>query len=280
MINPDDLRYFIELAKTQHVTRASERLGISQPALSHCINRLEEEMGCELFIRSKKGITLNSNGKKLFQASENLLREWQGLKQSITDENTLPNGIVHVGCHTAVAQYTLPKFLDQFLNKNQGIEIKLNHGLSRHLTEAVITQTLDAAIVVNPVENLDLVIKPLCTDEVTLWKAKTCTNPDVLIIEPQLLQSRDILKKLEKKGIHFKRHIESSSLEVIANLIVHGAGFGIAPTRVMQTFSEKNIDRIKDAPVVKDQICLIFRPEFKKLKRGQVFIDAVTSTTF
>ena len=280
MINPDDLKYFIELAKTQHVTRASERLGISQPALSHCINRLEDEMGCELFIRSKKGITLNSSGKKLFQASENLLREWVSLKKAVTDENTLPQGIIHIGCHTAVAQYTLTKFLDQFLKQYPDIEVKLNHGLSRHMTESVISQNLDVAIVVNPVENLDLIIKPLCTDEVTLWKAKNCQNPDVLIVEPQLLQSQDILKKLEKKGIYFKRQVESSSLEVIANLIVHGVGYGIAPTRVMQTFSDKNIDRIKDAPVLKDQICLIYRPEFRKLKRGQAFIETVAGMKF
>lgn len=280
MINSDDLKYFIEIAKTQHVTRASERLGVSQPALSHCINRLETEMGCELFIRSKKGITLNSSGKKLFLATENLLREWEGLKKAVTDENTLAQGIIHVGCHTAVAQYTIIKFLDQFLKNYPDIEVKLNHGLSRHMTESVITHNLDAAIVVNPVENLDLIIKPLCTDEVTLWKSKNCQNPDVLIVEPQLLQSQDILKKLEKKGIRFKRHIESSSLEVIANLIVHGAGYGIAPTRVMQTFSEKNIDRIKDAPVFKDQICLIFRPEFRKLKRGMAFIETVSEVKF
>lgn len=144
MINADDLRYFIELAKTLHVTRASERLGVSQPALSHCINRLETEKGRELFIRSKKGVTLNASGLKLYQASANLLKEW---------------------------------------------------------------------------ENLDV-------------------------------------------------------------LIVHGAGYGIAPTRIMQTFSDKNIDRIKDAPVFKDQICLIYRPEFRKLKHGQPWIDTIMGTTF
>ena len=280
MINSDDLKYFIELAKTQHVTRASERLGISQPALSHCINRLETEMGCDLFIRSKKGVTLNANGQRLFQSSENLLKEWENLKKSVTDENTQPQGIIHFGCHTAVAQYTLPLFLEKFLREFKDIEIKLDHGLSRHMTESVISQKLDCAIVVNPVENLDLVIKPLCTDEVTLWKSKNCQNSDVLIVEPQLLQSQDILKKLEKKGIRFKRHVESSSLEVMANLIVHGAGYGIAPTRIMQTFSDKNIDRIKDAPVFKDQICLIYRPEFRKLKRGQAWIETIMGTAF
>lgn len=280
MINSDDLKYFIELAKTQHVTRAAQRLGISQPALSHCLNRLEDEMGCELFIRSKKGVLLNTSGQKLFQASENLLREWEGLKKAVTDENIRPQGVIHVGCHTAVAQYTVTQFLDQFLKTYPEIQIKFTHGLSRHMTESVITQNLDVAIVVNPVENLDLVIKHLCTDEVTLWKAKNCQNPDVLIVEPQLLQSQDILKKLEKKGITFKRQIESSSLEVVANLIVHGAGYGIAPTRVMQTFSEKNVDRIKDAPVFKDQICLVYRPEFRKLKRGQVFIETVSGQKF
>jgi LysR family transcriptional regulator, cell division regulator len=280
MVKADDLKYFIELAKTLHVTRAAERLGISQPALSHCITRLETEMGCQLFNRSKKGVTLNSSGKKLFKASENLLRDWENLKKVITDENTQPQGRINFGSHTAVTQFTVPLFLERFLRLYPDIEIKLSHGLSRHMTEAVISQKLDCAIVVNPVENLDLIIKPLCTDEVTLWKSKNCQNSDVLIIEPELLQSQDILKRLEKKGIRFKRHIESSSLEIIANLIVHGVGYGIAPTRIMKTFSNNNIDRIKDAPVFKDQICLVHRPEFRKIKRGQVWIDSILETTF
>lgn len=279
MINQTDLKYFLELSQTLHLTRASERLGITQPALSHCVKRLEADLNCQLFLRSKKGVQLTAAGLKLKQSASSMIQQWENLKQHISDDIETPRGIIKLGCHSAVAQYMLPTLLRSFLKKNPGIEIQLTHGLSRHMTEQVVSSVLDVAFAVNPVAHPDLIIKEICRDEVCLWRAKNCQNDDVLIIEPSLLQTQDILQKLNKKGFHFKRIIESASLEVIARLVAEGVGCGIVPERVLQSYESQSYEKIKAAPQFSDRICLVYKQEFRKVKRGQIFIESVMANS-
>ncbi len=280
MINQTDLKYFIELAKTQHVSRSAERLGVTQPTLSHCMKRLETELGTTLFLRSKKGIQLTAAGLRLQKSANELVLMWSEVLKSAKDEVDQVKGTIRLGCHTAVAQYALPPLLPTFLKKYPEIHFALSHGLSRHMTEMVVSSQLDLAIVVNPISHLDLVIKPLATDRVTIWKSRNCENLDVLIVEPSLLQSQNLLGKVNKKNKIFDRIVESSSLEVIAQLVNHGAGCGILPERVMKAFCDKNVIQMKDAPEFNDYICLVYRPEFRKIQRGQVIIDFITQNKF
>lgn len=279
MINQTDLKYFLELSNTLHLTRASERLGITQPALSHCLKRLENDLGQDLFIRSKKGVSLTAAGTRLKASAQEMIQQWENLKQNILNDIENPQGVIRLGCHSAVAQYILPPFFGTFLKKYPSIEVQLTHGLSRHMTEQVVSSNLDIAFAVNPVAHPDLIIKEIARDEVCLWKAKKCQNSDVLIIEPSLLQTQDIMQKLNQKGFHFKRVIESASLEVIANLTAHGIGCGIVPERVLQIFDPQSYEKIKGAPQFSDKICLVYKQEFRKLKRGQVFIEEVINGT-
>jgi LysR family transcriptional regulator, cell division regulator len=278
MINQIDIKYFIEVAKTGHLTRASERLGITQPALSHCLRRIEDELKASLFVRSKKGMTLTRSGELLLQSSQNLIQSWDDIFKSIQSESAEAKGLIKFGSHSAVAQYTLPLFLGQFLKSYPKIHIELNHGLSRHMTEHVVSSQLDVAIAVNPVAHPDLIIKEIYKDEVSLWRSKKCLNRDVLITEPNLLQTQDIISKMNKRGFEFQRTIESPSLEVIANLVSHGVGCGILPERVLKAFDIHKYEKIKDSPVFSDRVCLVYKSEFRKTERGRVFIDAVINS--
>lgn len=275
MFHPDDLKYFMEISKTLHLTRAAERLGVTQPTLSHCLNRMEHSIGTSLFLRSKKGMTLTPAGQRLADESAHLLEHWESVLQSVKNEITAPQGTIRLGCHTAVAQYMLPRFLGDFLNQYPLIRIQLQHGLSRHLAEEVISGKLDLSFVVNPVRHPDLVIKELEKDIVTVWKAKNCKNLETLFVEPQLLQSQNLLSQLSKKGIHFSRVLESSSLEVIANLVAHGIGCGILPERVIRAFESEKVVQWKDAPEFEDKICLIYKPELKTTERGRVLLNRI-----
>ncbi len=275
MISSTEIKYFIELAKTKHVTRASERLGVSQPTLSHCLKRIEEEVGAQLFIRSKKGVELTAAGKRFYDGALELQEQWSHVVQSVQDELDLPKGLIKLGCHTAVASYTLPAFLPKLTNLYPNIRLQLQHGLSRHMTEDVISSRLDVALAVNPTPNDDLIIKEVCRDMMTLWCPKANRKSKTLLLDPNLLQSQEILKKLGKWGSVFNNHIESSSLEVIAQLLGAGVGYAILPKRLVDSISAGDIEMVKNAPIVHDRVCLIFKSEFRKTKRGRTFIDLV-----
>lgn len=276
MINQTDLKYFLELSRTLHVSRAAERLGITQPALSHCLKRIEEATKLSLFVRTKKGLYLTDAGQRLAEQTESLIQKWDDVLLSAQNEVQKVAGLIRFGCHSAVAQYTLPLFLAEFLRTYPELSLQLSHGLSRHMAEDVISQKLDAAFVVNPVAHLDLIIKEISRDRVTVWRSKNCLNRDVLIVEPSLLQTQDLHRKLQKKNIHFSRIIESSSLEVIAQLVINGVGCGILPERVVKAFGEHQIQSVKDAPEFNDRMCLVYKSEFRKSRRGQAFIESVS----
>ena len=277
MIAPQDLKYFLELARTLHLTRASERLAVSQPTLSHSLKRLEADLSAELFVRTKKGLRLTPAGERLKEAASDLQMRYDDLVSSVQNDLHGEQGLIRVGCHTAVAQFVLKEFLPDFLNKYPRINVHLTHGLSRHMTEQVVSENLDVAFAVNPYEHPDLIIRELFEDEVTIWKAKSCKNNDVLFADTHLVQSQEILAKFQKRFGRYQRLIESGSLEVIANLVAGGAGHGVLPERVIRLHENARVERLKEAPIFRDKICVVYKSNFRKLKRGELFLEEVKS---
>lgn len=280
MISPQEIRYFVEIARTCNLSRASERLGVTQPTLTHALNRLENELDVKLFHRNKQGVQLSAAGEKFLSSSLLLLETWDKTVTSVKNTKMKAEGRLKVGCHPSVARYTLPAFLKSLLLENEGIEISFVHDLSRYISEQVISWKLDFGIVVNPPSHPDLIIKEICKDTVGLWVKKGLENSDVLICDPELLQVRNITDKLKKKGMNFKRFINSSNLEVIATLVASGCGIGILPERVMKSNQSADVRPIMDAPIFKDRVCLIYRVGTQDSLVAKKFIKAVTDARY
>jgi DNA-binding transcriptional LysR family regulator len=268
-----DLDYFVEVFKTQNLARAAERLGVTQPSLSLSLKRLENNIGVELFIRSKKGVVPNIAAKKLYSKVEELKRVWGELKNEATQSETEVSGRIRVGCHPSVGLYTLPFVTPKILKEHPGLEIQFFHDLSRKVTERVISMDVDLGIVINPVSHPDLVIKKLERDLVGLFYNPKCKdNRDVLIFEPDLLQAQSIVKKLAGE---YKRQLHSSNLEVIRSLTEAGAGVGVLPTRVAEQ-SHSALQRVTNSPTFQDEIALVYRVEKKSQRSLQVLVETLT----
>ena len=97
--SPTELSYFLEIVLTKNISRASERLGITQPSLSLAIKRLESDVGCELLLRSKTGVALTKAGQRFSQSAKKLLQEWECVHQSIKKEETEITGQYRLGAH-------------------------------------------------------------------------------------------------------------------------------------------------------------------------------------
>lgn len=269
--SPTDLEYFVEVFKTQNLARAAERLGVTQPSLSLSLKRLEHNVGVSLFVRSKKGVTPNAAAKRLFAKVEELNRSWYELKNEATQSEQEVTGRLRIGCHPSVALYSFPYVLRKILKDYPRLEIQFLHDLSRKVTERVISLDVDMGLVINPVAHPDLIIKKLEKDQVSFFfNPQFKDNRDVLISDPDLLQSQHLVKKLS----HFPRQIHSSNLEVVRSLTESGAGVGILPTRVAEQ-SIKTLQRLSGAPTFQDEIALIYRVEKKNHRSLQVVAEAL-----
>ena len=101
--NLNNYKIFYEVAKCKNITKASNNLYISQPAISQVIKKLEEDLDCILFVRSKKGMELTSIGEKIFTQVESSLNGLNTISELISKEKGLLIGELNIGSGSNIA---------------------------------------------------------------------------------------------------------------------------------------------------------------------------------
>jgi DNA-binding transcriptional LysR family regulator len=278
LASPNDLYYFNEVCHTLNFSRASERLGISQPSLSQAMKRLETLIGTSLFIRIKTGVKLTKAGYQLHSHTNSLISLWERVKAESLASCQEVQGRINFGCHSAVATDVLPLVLPDFVATYPHLEIVLLHDLSRKIFEGIVNLSIDIGIIVNPLRHPGLILQKLYDDEVCFWQAadfKWSHEEGVLIIcDPHLIQTQSMLTQLRQKGITNFRTLTSGSLEVISSLIASGTGIGILPGSAAKLVKPELI-KIANMPTYQDELFLVYRPEQRNLMALKVLIKAI-----
>ncbi len=281
LASPTELYYFNEVCHTLNFSRASERLGISQPSLSQAIKRLETFIGTPLFLRVKTGVKLTKAGCQLHAHTNALLTLWERVKAESLASCQEVQGSLTLGCHPTVARYILPLLLPDFVAAYPHLEMTLVHDLSRKIVEGVINLSIDIGIVVNPVRHPGIILKKLYDDEVSFWQASnyqwSFEACGTIICDPALMQTQQLLATLREQGQSNYRLLTSSNLDVIASLVASGTGIGILPHSVVKMV-QTTLKPVSNMPCYQDEIYLAYRPEQRDIMALKVLIKAITRT--
>ena len=266
-----DILNFVETSSSSTIIQSAKKLGISQPALSESIKRLETDLGYVLFYRSRSGIQLTPSGKLFLRKAHKAIQAFNELDITVEPENIFSGRVVIIGCHPTVAQYSIPKALSYLKSKAPDFKIELRHDLSRNIQAEIQRGHIDIGIVINPAEVPDLVIQKLAIDTVGVWTAKNNEKLDTVICNPNLFQTQSILKKWKDKP---QKIITTDSLELICRLVAEKMGLGILPERAVKISGFPLIHQ-STLPTYKDEICLVFRPEFGKIPAEKITAEAL-----
>ncbi|NRA66913.1 MAG: LysR family transcriptional regulator [Pseudobacteriovorax sp.] len=264
--NIHDMRYFLEIAATGSLTRAAERIGISQPGISGSLTRLESACEAKLVHRQNTGITLTKAGDAFLREAKKILLHVDQLKRVARIAADIPTGTIRIGSHPALASRFFPTMLTEIYETYPDVSLELEHGLSRHLTDMVLAGELDFALVVNAVDSSSLAKLELEQDVIAVWSsgegAEQRPESDTILYDPSMLQSREILKKLEKDlGRTFKRRLCSGHLDLIADLAQKGVGYAILPRSVSGPRGLVKVDATW--PIYLDQIDFVYRKDLQ-----------------
>lgn len=145
-INLELYRIFYVVAKNNHMTKASEELFISQPAISQAIKKLENQIGGTLFLRSNKGMELTEEGKMLYEHIKGALELIDNAENEFTSFKDLSKGEIKIGCSTTLTKLILLDALKDFHTDYPNINIKIENNLTSHLINELKLGKLDFVI--------------------------------------------------------------------------------------------------------------------------------------
>jgi len=144
------LQCFIAVAEEGGFKRATARLGMTQPALSYQIKRLEEELGVQVFRRGPGGITPTEAGRTLLQQAHHVIAAVREAHQAVREVAGGVSGEIRIGAIKCVGQYFLPEVLKELRTKHPRVRPNLVYKDSDDLLDALLANTVDVAMVVDP----------------------------------------------------------------------------------------------------------------------------------
>ncbi len=139
-------KVFYVIAKNKHMTKASEELHISQPAISQSIKKLEDQLGGTLFLRSNKGMELTEEGKMFYNYVKGALELINNAENEFTSFKDLSKGEIKIGCSTTLTKLILMDSLKEFHKDYPNINIQITNDLTSNLIDSLKLGKLDFVI--------------------------------------------------------------------------------------------------------------------------------------
>lgn len=258
-INLELYRIFYTVAKNKHMTKASEELHISQPAISQSIKKLEDELGGTLFLRSNKGMELTSEGKMFFEYVKGALELINNAENEFTSFKDLSKGEIKIGISTTLTKLILLEPLKKFHLDYPNINISITNDLTSNLVNDLKLGKLDF-IVFNESNikesNLELLkLKELkqgfmynpafYSDDITSFKD---LNKYPLILQKTQSNSRKLLDYISlNNNVILKPKMEVVSQDLITEFVNIGLGIGF----VIIDLANKKFDNLKELHINK-----------------------------
>src|SRR3954447_2038379 len=154
------LTYFLAAAEHGSFSAAAHTLLMSQPSLSEQVRRLEAELGVPLFVRAGRGIELTEAGRLLQPHAERTLAEARAAAESVREVRTLTGGTVSFGFFSGAHHSLLGGLVEEFRRRHPQVRVRAIGQNSAEVADAVRDGTLEAGLVILPVEDRGLEVRP------------------------------------------------------------------------------------------------------------------------
>lgn len=174
------LRYFRAIARARHMTRAARVLGVTQPALSAALKKLEAEVGATLLDRTGRGVELTDAGRAFLRHAEEALAAAERGVASVRELAGLEVGSIRIGGGATVTTYLLPAIVSAIRKSYPGLRFYVRETGSGATAAAVVSGELDLGIVTLPVPAAlasELMQIPIVDDELRLIVPKKGIKP-------------------------------------------------------------------------------------------------------
>ncbi len=239
---------FYETALSSSFSTTAKKLYVSQSAISQCIHQLEQDLQVQLFIRTRKGVTLTKEGALLFEKIEPAILSVNQGEAILERLKHLESGVLTIAAGDSVATHFLLPYLEKFHALYPKIKIEMANSYSLRLMQLVKDGKADFAFINLPAEDEELCIKPcftihdifVCGSSFEPRKSypweEICNLP--LILLEKNSSSRHYVENLFKeKGLILTPQIELA----VHDLLIRFASINLGISCVVEEFSKDSL---------------------------------------
>jgi len=256
-VNLNSLRTFLYVATSNSFLDASNKLVVSQPAISKSIKNLEEQLNTSLFFRGNKGICLTPNGEILLKYVKEVFNTLQAAERMLVKENDTKSGTLVIGAQSHIVRYYLLSKLSKFKKDNPLVSIKIIDLSTRDLLEALEKHAVDFVIDSSPIETIynNTIVKPVAYLDTCFIKSnknsdkinnlKDLEKQNIILPLERSSLRKTLERELEEKNTHLVPTIEYETEELIIESVRNDMGVGyVVKNAVDYLVDEKLIDVI------------------------------------
>ncbi len=234
-------RVFYTVANCGNITRASEELHISQPAISKALKNLESQLGGQLFVRTKKGVVLTIEGKEFYGYIKQAIEYITSAENKFSELKNLESGCIKIGANSTIVKKFLLPYLKVFNEKFPKVDIQITTDLTSELLVKLRNGIFDLVFLnINDksyAQDLEIIkcqmihdcfvanekFKELKTRKLSL----NDLNDYPLIVQAKGSNTRAFLDYLvAQKKLSLKPHFELSSYSLVEDFTKEGFGIG------------------------------------------------------
>lgn len=293
-INLELYKVFYHVVKAGSISKASQELYISQPAVSQAIKKLESRLGGQLFTRAPKGIVLTPEGEVLFKYIE------QGYNMMMLAENKfleaikLDRGNIRIGASDMTLKYFLLPYLEEFHKKYPKVRIKVTNGPSPETIDYLKSGAIDFGVVSLPLNSDEAI------DIIEVMEIRDCfvasnrfcdlasrkvhvselVNYPVIMLEKNTSSRQYIDNYLSEHSVYLVPEFELATSDLIVQFACRGLGIAC----VVKNFAEESIKNGElfeidlEEKIPPRQICIIKLRNVPLTSAAKKFLELVLNS--
>ena len=239
------LKIFTTVADLGGMSKAAKELHITQPSISQAIAELEKYYGVKLFERLSQKIYLTKEGELMLSFSRHILDSFEQMEAAMNQ--AVEKSSLRIGCSVSVGTCLIEEILDEAKERIPQCQISVIVANSSEIEQLILTNEVDVGIVEGILKNKDLVITPVCEDELVLVCNMNHPLAKETMVTLDMLQGQDYAsresgsaernqyeKLFEDAGLQLNRVFCSTNTEAIKNAVIHGRGIAVFSRRMVK----------------------------------------------
>jgi len=275
-INFEYYRIFYYVAKYRNVTQAAAALMSNQPNVTRTIKRLENELGCTLFIRSNRGVRLTPEGENLYNHVRIAVEQIETGEQMLSMDKALQSGFLSIGASEVALRIFLLPVLNEYHRRYPGVRLRISNQPTYQQILALRNGSVDIAVVTAPTGDM----KPLKTKNIQQYHEVAVCGPalshlanrtlslqelsqyGIISLGPHTVTQEFYCDWFAKNGAPFSPNIEVATAEQILPMVKNNLGIGFVPEGFLKNEEDDAVISLKlEDPIPPRSVCYIKRTD-------------------